>query len=1074
MLLVLWAITPLQSALLATGVVVNIEQIHVTGNSGLTQVREQADMMDASIRGTIYHTTWLNLSFPEFTTAEYALNPFQMSEDSRLQGTSTNVTGSTSKYWAEVSCLPAKVSVGEFETSSNGMWSGVVPFYFVDDKGCNATIFPDDIIFRDSDPEVSMRYWGSYTDDNFYDLEPMDGPWRWELASQECPNVRNRFIAAWMKQKYNGQYDPPDINITAIWCDTTYYKQNVEVRLDARTMRPVDTVVRALTPRQPLKEDEFNITAFEQFMKVGQLDQGPVRSREIELFEHESFLFGTSLAKLYEPIPVPVGYALAVDMLDIEKYSNPDVLGKAYESAWKRQFALLAHHLMADSEREPDSTVKIERHMTAVLVNRAFATALEVLLLLVASLTVALLWFCHKAPSNLRMNPSSIARIGKISGDSPEICNILSPMSSWNNEDLKGKLTGKRLRLVPADTGRGTEPIIEIIQDMAGSAGDPAVMKQEAFFQAIRPFALKQRSGWLFALAVIGAVISLSYLKSVDDAHNGLQRPTENFEVLQLLENYIPTIFATLVEPFWVMLNRLLCMLQPFKDLCHGQAKPEKTLDATYTAIPPQLAVWRALISKHFVLAMICSTALLANLLALSMGALFNEEPVKVETQESSAAAFAMRIDTPLADVYRDNGRMVGGGPRKPHVISTQANITDGLGMPAWTTPDYYFRPAKLENLTNAKNYTIMTHGFSLDANCTGFEADKILLDPPARDKNRNRCDNTLEDVDREMRDDLGSAGFDTDATNDAKYTYQSRWSSDITDEKGATLNCDPTIVWGWGRTQDAGNRNASAVASRLVCRPRFQYGPFNVTVDKAGNVLSYNQTGKMSASFDDGKSEGHLRMMITLLHDGDLLGPPGWFNDTSYHGVFDMLLVKLSNSTATVNPTESLPDAKKLVKPIERIYQQLFVSMLSFNPGVFADAEPTDTIETVAHSEETRILMNETAFIITMTILGINLVATVLFYGKTSSLALPRLPTTIGSVIAYIAPSRLVLEGKADNATYSFGRYLGHDGKPHVGIEQDPFVVPIAPGSLEGRRPLLRRLGWRKEHSGGGDGPWM
>ena len=515
-------------------------------------------------------------------------------------------------------------------------------------------------------------------------------------------------------------------------------------------------------------------------------------------------------------------------------------------------------------------------------------------------------------------------------------------------------------------------------------------------------------------------------------------------------------------------------MMQPFKDLSQGQATARRSIDATYTAVPPPLALWRAFGARHFVLVVVCSTALLANVLALSMGALFNEEPTRVEMPGSLKPNFAPRIKKALADVYREEGRDLFAGPKKPHVVLTQANITDDLALPPWTTPNYYFRPGRLVDLPKAQNYTIVTEGFGLDANCTAYPEHEIEITPPKASKYPIRCNETLHNMDRTMRNDLASVGFDLDATGNAKYTYTRRWSADFLDDEETTLECDPTFFWGWGRTKDAGFRNSSASVSKVECRPKFQTATFNVSVDADGNVLSYNRTSKLSVTLADRKSMGRIRMMINMLHDGGLTGPAGWFNDTSYHGVWDMLLVQLTNSTATIDPSLPPPDTEAMLPAMEQIYRQLFVSVLALNTGVFGPATPEDAISGVAHVEEIRIFMNTPAFIITIVILGINLLATLLFYAQADTLALPRLPTTIGSIIAYIAPSRLVVEGKVDSATYSFGRYLGHDGKAHIGIEQDPYVVPIIPGSLEGRQPLLAKLGWRKGRSDDAIGPWM
>jgi hypothetical protein len=110
--------------------------------------------------------------------------------------------------------------------------------------------------------------------------------------------------------------------------------------------------------------------------------------------------------------------------------------------------------------------------------------------------------------------------------------------------------------------------------------------------------------------------------------HPGLPLPSQNKFVQNLLENYIPTAIATLIEPLWVLINRLLCLLQPIEELQTCDAKAEDSIDLNYSSLPPQLVVFKALRARHFVLAAVCSMALLANLLSVAFAGLFHHDVV--------------------------------------------------------------------------------------------------------------------------------------------------------------------------------------------------------------------------------------------------------------------------------------------------------------------------------------------------------------------------------------------------------------------------------------------------------------
>jgi hypothetical protein len=95
--------------------------------------------------------------------------------------------------------------------------------------------------------------------------------------------------------------------------------------------------------------------------------------------------------------------------------------------------------------------------------------------------------------------------------------------------------------------------------------------------------------------------------------------------VRSIMMNYAPTAFATFLEPMWLILSRLLCLLKPYEVLRLGGAKVSQSIGLKYTSIPPQLAVWRALRAKHILLATVCFTTVSTNFLAVFLAGLLNE-----------------------------------------------------------------------------------------------------------------------------------------------------------------------------------------------------------------------------------------------------------------------------------------------------------------------------------------------------------------------------------------------------------------------------------------------------------------
>lgn len=117
---------------------------------------------------------------------------------------------------------------------------------------------------------------------------------------------------------------------------------------------------------------------------------------------------------------------------------------------------------------------------------------------------------------------------------------------------------------------------------------------------------------------------------------------------------------------------------------------------------------------------------------------------------------------------------------------------------------------------------------------------------------------------------------------------------------------------------------------------------------------------------------------------------------------------------------------------------------------------------------------MSETMFKIAICILAWDIVILFLLYIRTPPTFLPRLPINIASILAYVAASHAMAEIATDETEtgtekrhrsqweiprYGFGRFVGTDGKTHIGIERAPFVMPLRTGT--GSSSL--RLGLRR-----------
>jgi hypothetical protein len=181
----------------------------------------------------------------------------------------------------------------------------------------------------------------------------------------------------------------------------------------------------------------------------------------------------------------------------------------------------------------------------------------------------------------------------------------------------------------------------------------------------------------------------------------GIPRPSTNTVVRQIIENYIPTALATLIEPVWVLANRLLCMLQPLEELRGGNAVARGSIDADYSTLPPQLVIFKALRSSHFKLAAVCAMALLANILAVAFSGLFQELPTLVPRTLDMSPPYESKFvainGTVSPDLISDvnvtlSGAFTGGLGRNQFMVA-ESNYTAGTPLPPWTDDRFLYIP---------------------------------------------------------------------------------------------------------------------------------------------------------------------------------------------------------------------------------------------------------------------------------------------------------------------------------------------------------------------------------------------
>lgn len=541
-------------------------------------------------------------------------------------------------------------------------------------------------------------------------------------------------------------------------------------------------------------------------------------------------------------------------------------------------------------------------------------------------------------------------------------------------------------------------------------------------------------------------------------------------------------VFSTLLEPFLVVLNRLLCLLQPYYDLLDGKRSPRTTIETKYDSLPPQLVVWRALKAGHYFLAVLSIVVLMANVLAIGLGAIFNESPTSVRASRNVTLLASPSLSR--ADLLPENFATGTGTQYYDHFYIVQTNMSSNTRLPPWIDAQFTYLP--FSDLTSSGNssakYNAVTRGFGMEATCSMLPTDNSSLSRLEYSYNTTAGPATQQVI-RAVYEDTpygnttkcllpgfidDNIGGELPEGKSAHEFYSALDSEDVSTfnaSEEAVAFCEERLVLGWMR-YDTSEAESGPDMTFLQCTTRLVTARFDVTVDADGYILRSERVGDYDNITEIlGPSAANISRQANLLigdkwHASSTGVENMWHNDSVTTDWMNYYLKIATNGKALIDPNRPLPDAKGLIPVVQDIYQRIGAALLGANRDLFvaspqnSDSVLLATIET----QDTRIFMDNTALIISLTILGIYLLVSILLYARQRRILLPRMPSTIASTVAYVAGSRAVRlytspeKARQARETYSFGRYLGIDGKAHIGIELDPYVFALDQKSTLGR----------------------
>lgn len=536
-----------------------------------------------------------------------------------------------------------------------------------------------------------------------------------------------------------------------------------------------------------------------------------------------------------------------------------------------------------------------------------------------------------------------------------------------------------------------------------------------------------------------------------------------------LVTDYLPTAIATLIEPMWIVINRLLCVLQPLEQMRGAGAAASQSITLNYGSLPPQLTLFKAAKNKNYLLSAVCAMSLLANLLATAFAGLFFHSTSLLPYATMSSPPFESKFVSingtsgpPIeTSPYYNDPIEISGAYRnsagESHFLLSESNLTRNTSLPSWTDETAMYLPFKTAESAGAaadKTYRARTKYFTADPRCRPLAFDKdfrMHLWPFSKE-------DPLNSFNIKVTSSNGTETTCYGADNNRfinNYGLNSMWqiaaSGGMSCRNGKTAaemattliagpnatayeqeTCRSAVAVGWMRTdqkycnrtppeskdwkktkfrgfEDADSDNTFF----MLCQPELRVGEASVLVDGAGVLQKPAEDHTPDANQDTEALAPYFSNGATnLISQSNLFMfrtlKPWWHNDTFASEFIHYFIHRADTTLQLTDPSAALPTFADVEAPMKKAYTRLFAVWLGINKDhLFVPATTaTAEIPSTLLTPEERIFFVTPLFAISLAILAVYIVVSIVVYLRRPGRYLARMPTSLGAIIALFASS--------------------------------------------------------------------
>ncbi|KAH7128103.1 hypothetical protein B0J11DRAFT_458434, partial [Dendryphion nanum] len=1085
-----FGIVPLQAGIFSTEKITRTFPHTFSVSNRFIPASVQEENLGLVFARSAYGVVVLNETLPGFTARNYTLAPFTAhtpKSEAQYNGT---WTANTTLYTVDVDCESAISSFDSDRTPEHKFnnWGNpsnctkYVPGFGNDTIGGLSTNSTSSYTTK----EFAAFYAGPFRP-GLFQTDRRNAPVAFSLTRDfGCTNLQQTFFASFVRNRANNS-DPLKLS-TAIFCKTTYFEQKVQATVNALTKSP--TTVVPLESKKPLTPSLLNVTLFEETVAASM--------QRIEF--HGDNLPGSKLPRLLDRLyksqlsmlsskntdlsPMAAFAALGGGR-DMVEYLDPGKLAESYRTIYQLLFAGYMTEILqtnfSTATTEAAGTHAI--HTEAVVLEPVFTYVVIGFLAFVSMASIALLLIgvVQRKTRKLASDPGAIMSVMSMTADNDPLLASFEDLDGCSNTYLQRRLKDRMFKLGDDDS---QARIVEVPTSQVGCEVDGDIAKPTRPVE-FRLFVAAPFVGLFVALAI---TLGILFYKS---RPFGLPLPSKRPLIQSIVREYIPTAVATLIEPMWILINRLFCMLQPLEEMNRARAAPaSKSIALNYNSLPPQLTIAKALRSRHFVLAIVCTMALLANVLATAFAALLFQETVQIPTSTSFRPQYTTKfvpITVGSGPEKMEKPQQLGvkysgafqGGTGEDFFLAAESNYTRNTTLPPWSDDKAFYLPfidsndakqlqeQKMDAITPAiassldckplvfgEDYQISIQ--PILKNVTNPYAIEFIYKTTDRDGALVTCYpwdplgfgqgvTILKDLPEETCN-TGPLATELVGTLTPGFNGSVSFSPNGTEAQQEA--CTSTVVLGWIRQYrsncDRPLATLQATANNtfmMSCRPKVIFGSASIIVDSTGTLLqpakNFEPDSDQSAIAHNAHfsnrawrlySQANMFMFRVTSSRRSL-----WHNNTVSGEFFHYFIRRAAGTMDFNDPSKPLPTFDQVAGPASKAYTRLFALWMSLNRDLLLEPVPANTAPipgSLIRLEE-RLHFKTELFVISEIILGIYILVAILVYLKRPGQYLARMPTCIAAIVALFAASAAVkdLEGTSEFPERVKVKYLEDKG---------------------------------------------